>query len=286
MTKTTDKMQEAAQQIIALMKQHGTDWAKPWTATGAAHNVVSGKPYRGSNVLWLSIAAHANGFHSGQWATFKQWKELGATVKKGSKSTPIFFFSSVEREDKETGEKKRFGFWKYYSVFNAAQVDGFEATEPSDAPDWSPAQAAEAFVANTEADIRSGGDKAYYHPTFDYIGMPPREAFESATGYYSTLLHELTHWTGHKSRCDRDLTGGFGGEKYAKEELVAECGAALLCMHLGIEKQPTPQHAKYLNSWMRAIDDDHKVIFTAMSKAQKALDHLEGLQAQMAIAAE
>ena len=272
--------------MLALMDKHGTEWAKPWASLGAPKNAETGKAYRGSNSFWLALTALNKGYDAPIWATFKQWKELGATVKKGSKSTPIFFFSSVEREDKETGEKKRFGFWKYYSVFNAAQVDGFEATKPSDAPEWSPTQAAEAFVANTEADIRSGGDRAYYHPTFDYIGMPPRESFDNATGYYSTLLHELTHWTGHKSRCDRDLTGGFGGEKYAKEELIAECGSALLCMSLGIEKQPTPQHAKYLNSWMRAIKDDHKVIFTAMSKAQKAIDHLEGLQSEMAIAAE
>jgi antirestriction protein ArdC len=116
--------------------------------------------------------------------------------------------------------------------------------------------------------------------------MPARDTFKSATGYYSTLLHELTHWTGHETRCKRDLENSFGSEKYAREELVAECGAALLCMSLGVEKQPTPEHAKYLNSWMQAIKDDYKAIYSAMSQAQKAVDYLEGLQAEQTIAAE
>lgn len=284
MTKTTDKMNEAAQQIIALMKEHGTNWAKPWTGIGGVHNAKSKKPYRGSNIFWLSLSAHAQGFEGNEWATFKQWKELGATVKKGSKATPIFFFSVLERDNKETGEKDKFGFWKSYSVFNAAQVEGYETAKP--ATQFDAIKAAESYVANSGAEIRNGGDRAYYHPIGDYIGMPPREAFESGTGYYSTLLHELTHWTGHKSRCDRDLTGGFGSENYAKEELIAECGAALLCMQLGVEKQATPEHAKYLNNWIQAIGNDYKVIFTAISKAQKAIDHLDSLQESIAIAAE
>lgn len=283
MTKTTDKMEAAAQQIIALMKEHGTNWAKPWTGIGGVHNALTKKPYRGSNIFWLSLAAHAKGYDCNQWATFKQWKELGATVKKGETASPVFFFSVLERDNKETGEKDKFGFWKSYNVFNAAQVDGYTVQAPQE---FDAIAAAETYVANTAADIRHGKDGAFYSPVRDYIGMPPREAFDNASGYYSTLLHELTHWTGHKSRCDRDLTGKFGNADYAREELIAECGAALLCMTLGVEKHATPQHAKYLNNWMQAIGEDYKVIFTAISKAQKAIDYLDSLQESVAIAAE
>lgn len=284
MTKTNDKMKEAAQQIIALMKEHGANWSKPWADIGAQRNAMTKRAYRGSNVLWLSLSAHAQGFDSSEWSTYKQWQELGASVKKGSKATPIFFFSVLERDNKETGEKDKFGFWKSYSVFNASQVEGY--TAPELPKGFNPIARAETFIAQTGADIHHGGDRAYYSPIRDYIALPPMAAFDNPTSYYSTALHELTHWTGHKSRCDRDLTGKFGGEDYAKEELIAECGAALLCMSLGIEKQPTPEHAQYLNNWMKAIGDDYKVIFTAMSKAQKAIDHLESLQGQVAIAAE
>ena len=285
MTKTNDYMKQAAEQIIALMQKHGADWCKPWSGIGAPHNVVTKKAYRGGNAFWLALCAANNDYTSGEWATFKQWKEKGATVKKGEKSTPIFFFSVFEREDKATGEKIVSRFWKHYNVFNAAQVDGYEA-KPVNGETFQPIEAAQAYFANTGAQLRDGGNRAFYHPASDYIAMPPMQAFDNATGYYSTLLHELTHWTGHASRCDRKLTGKFGSEDYAREELVAECGAALLCMNLGIEKQPTPDHAKYLNSWLKVIGSDYKAIFTAMSQAQKAIDHLDSLQEAQAIAAE
>lgn len=287
MTKTKDKMQQAAQQIVELMKTQGTGWVKPWSSTqGAPHNAISGKAYRGSNVFWLGLASYSKGYKSNAWATFKQWSEQGATIIKGEQSTPIFFFTMLEREDKETGEKKRFGLWKYYLVFNSEQVEGWEAPA-IDKPLLSPIENAEQFVSKTGAKIDSGKAGAYFSPIADYIGMPDLQAFDSVEGYYSTLLHELTHWTGHKSRLDRIKSTVFGSEDYAKEELVAECGAALLCVLLGIQKQPTPDHAKYLNSWIKAIEDDHNAIFKAISQAQKAVDYLESLQAKsLAIAAE
>ena len=283
MTKTNDKMKEAAEQIIALMQEHGADWCKPWSGIGGIHNAKSKKAYRGSNIFWLAMASHIKGYESNEWATFKQWQELGASVKKGEKSTAIFFFSVLEKENKETGEQNKFGFWRSYSVFNASQVEGYEATKPQE---FDAIASAEKYALNTGADIRHGESGAFYSPIRDYIGMPAREAFTSASGYYSTLLHELTHWTGHKSRCDRDLSGNFGDADYAREELIAECGSALLCMNLGVEKQATPDHAKYLNNWIKAIGDDYKVIFAAMSKAQKAIDYMDSLQQAQAIAAE
>lgn len=262
--------------MLALMDKHGTDWAKPWASIGAPKNAETGKAYRGSNSFWLALTALNNGYETPIWATFKQWKKLGATIKKGESNTPIFFFSVFEKENKQTGEKETLRFWKHFQVFNAAQVEGYEAPpKPSGADKIA---AAELFIANSGADIRHGGQSAFYKPSADYIQMPPIESFIETEGYYSTMLHELTHWTGHKSRCDRDLTGGFDSENYAREELIAECGAALLCMNLGITKAPTPNHAKYLNNWMQAINNDYKAIFAAMSAAQKAIDYLESLQ--------
>jgi len=285
MNKTTEKMAEAAKQIIALMETEGTNWVKPWSDIGAPHNAISGKAYRGSNVFWLGLASHAKGYKSNAWATFKQWQEKGATVIKGEQSTPIFFFSMLEKKDKETGETKRFGLWKYYLVFNSEQVEGWQAPT-IDKPLLSPIENAEQFVANTGAEIFTGKSGAYFSPISDYIGMPDLQAFDSVEGYYSTLLHELTHWSGHKSRLDRIKSTAFGSEEYAREELVAECGAALLCVLLGVQKQPTPDHAKYLNGWIKAIKSDHRAIFNAISQAQKAVDFLEGLQVRQAMAAE
>ena len=286
MTKTKDAMQAVANEIIDLMREHGTDWAKPWTSKGVAYNLVSGKSYRGMNSFYLGALACARGYDHNAWATFTQWSDKGAKVRKGEKASDIFFFSMIEKDNKETGKKERFGMWRYFKVFNVAQVEGYEMPNQEKQTDIVPVEFAEQFVKNTGAQIRKNDGRAFYHPALDYIGMPERDTFKSATGYYSTLLHELTHWTGHETRCKRDLENSFGSEKYAREELVAECGAALLCMSLGVEKQPTPEHAKYLNSWMQAIADDYKAIYSAMSQAQKAVDYLEGLQAEQAVAAE
>jgi antirestriction protein ArdC len=286
MTKANEKMRQAADQVIALMESEGTNWVKPWTSHGAPHNVVTGKAYRGSNLFFLGLASHVKGYESNSWATFKQWADLGASVKKGEKSTSIFFFSVLEKQDAKTKEKNSFGFWKTYSVFNADQVEGYEA-KTKDKPELSPIASAELFVSNTQASITHEGDRACYIPALDQIKMPNFQAFTGEGEYYSTLLHELTHWTGHASRLDRGKGNSFGSEDYAREELVAECGAALLCVLLGIEKEPTPNHARYLNSWIQAIKDDHKAIFSAMSQAQKAIDYLEGLQsAEQLLAAE
>ena len=279
MTKATEKMRQAADQVIALMESEGTNWIKPWTSHGAPHNVTSGKAYRGSNLFFLGLASHVKGYESNSWATFKQWAELGASVKKGEKSTAIFFFSVLEKQDSKTKEKNSFGFWKSYSVFNADQVEGYES-KTIDKPELSPIASAELFVTNTQASITHEGDRACYIPALDEIKMPNLQSFTCENEYYSTLLHELTHWTGHKSRLERGKGNSFGSEEYAREELVAECGAALLCVLLDIEKEPTPNHARYLNSWIKAIKDDHKAIFSAMSQAQKAIDYLQDLQSK------
>jgi len=277
MSKTTDKMEAAAQKIVDLMEREGTNWVKPWISTAAAHNVVSKKAYRGINTFWLGLAAYANDYTSNEWATFKQWGELGATINKGEKGTDIFFFSRMIKKDAETGKDKSIGFWKYFTVFNANQVSGYQSPVKASESAFS-ISAVDNYISNTGADIVHGKDGAFFSPAADFIGMPNRTDFESVEGYYSTLLHELTHWTGHSSRLDRIVSTSKSDEEYAKEELVAECGSALLCTLLGVTREPTPDHAKYLNSWICHIKDNPKTIFTAMSKAQKAIDFLGEFQ--------
>jgi antirestriction protein ArdC len=172
-------------------------------------------------------------------------------------------------------------------VFNAAQVEGFRL-EPDEAlpdePSFDPIERAEAFAKATGAAITEGGDRACYIPSADMIRMPERRRFTGtdtttpAEGFYSTLCHELVHWSGAKPRLDRDLSGRFGSESYAVEELVAELGAAFLCGDLGITPEPRADHAQYIATWLKVLKDDKKAVFTAASKASEAASWLLAAQ--------
>ena len=279
-------------QIVAQMETCGADWCRPWTATaadGAHANVTSRKAYRGLNVFLTGIAAHDAGYTSNLWGTYQQWADKKAQVRKGEKSTKIVFWKKMDGKpttDTDGNETKTSGgmMCRLYSVFNAAQVDGFDAPV-KDAPvkEALPlVERADSFIAATGATIRHGGSRAYYSPMHDFIGMPHLSAFADTVSYYGTALHELTHWTGHKSRCDRDFSGKFGTDAYAFEELVAELGAAILCGTLGVSVSPREDHAKYLNNWMRVLENNPTSIFTAFSKSQASVDYLYGLQCNSA----
>jgi len=252
-------------------------------------NALTGKRYRGVNVLALWAAAEARGFTTGLWGTYRQWQAKGAQVRKGEKSSLVVFFKdlAVDETNPETGETDRGRrlVAKASYVFNATQVDGFSLPEPA-APS-NPAEVlsqVEAYVTATGARVAFGGEGAFYRPLTDTIHMPDRARFVgSATSsptecLYSTLLHELTHWTGIKPRCVREFGKRFGDDAYAMEELVAELGAAFLCADLGIANTPRPDHAAYISHWLTVLKADKKAIFTAASKAAQAVDYLDGLQ--------
>ena len=279
--------------IIAAIEAGAGQWDMPWHRHGVTHtrpmNALTGKRYRGVNVLALWAAAEARGFTTGLWGTYRQWQEKGAQVRKGEKSSLVVFFKelAVDETNPETGETERGRrlIAKASYVFNANQVDGFVASEPA-AP-ANPAEVLtqiEAYVAATNARVAFGGEGAFYRPLTDTIHMPDRSRFvgsatSSATEcLYSTLLHELTHWTGIKTRCDREFGKRFGDDAYAMEELVAELGAAFLCADLGIANTPRPDHAAYISHWLTVLKADKKAIFTAASKAAQAVDYLDGLQ--------
>lgn len=292
MTTKLDVHQHITQQIVTAIEAGAGQWQMPWYQSANVFtrplNATSGHHYRGINILALWVAAAARNYEHGLWATYKQWQEAGAQVRKGEASTMIVFYKQLDvtsKDDPDTQEKIHFA--RASRVFNVAQVDGFTLPEDA-APERedriTPIDAADAFAAGTGAAIETGGASACYRPSTDTIHMPDRDRFfgsehSSATEtWYSTLLHELTHWSGAKHRLDRDLANRFGDRAYAMEELVAELGAAFLCAELGITNEPRPDHAQYLGFWLDVLKSDSRAVFTAAAKAQSAVDYLKGLQ--------
>lgn len=281
----SDIYQRITDRIIKAIEAGAGVWRMPWHggADGMAPalplNAVSKKPYRGINTVVLWTTAQAEAYPSGVWATYRQWTELGAQVRKGEKASPIIFWTIGDREQQRDAEDQEQGrrsqvFARCYSVFNAAQVDGFEVPILPKRPQAERIAHAEAFFAATGIGIRHGGNRAFYRPAEDHIQMPPFEAFHDPIAYYATLAHEATHATGHPSRCGRDLQARFGDEAYAAEELIAELGAAFLCADLALTSEPRPDHAAYVASWLKVLRNDKRAIFTAAAKAQEAVGWL------------
>lgn len=261
------------------------DCERPWNGidSGMPHNPVGGYNYHGVNVLSLWVAQQNYGYSTADWATYKQWQSKGAQVRKGERSTTTVLFKPFEKE--VDGKTEKFLVARAFSVFNAEQVDGYDVNKPEMTDLTERLAYADNFITATRAAIQHGGNQAFYRPSTDTVHMPDRAAFRntstgSATeGYYSVLLHELTHWTGTKGRCDRELNSGrFGNEAYAFEELVAELGAAFNCANLSISNDPRPDHAQYIASWIKVLKNDKKAIFTAASLAQKAIEYMEAQQ--------
>jgi antirestriction protein ArdC len=273
---------EISDKILSAMESGNLPWIKPWSGKGINNmprNAVSKRAYSGANVLLLWLAAENNGYTSGKWLTYKQAQELGGNVRKGEKSTSIVYASTFEKQN-ENGDKDIIPFLKSYAVFAVEQCEGLEAlqdkpmvlnTEQRDSD-------CEAFVQSTGAIVRHGGGRAYYTSKDDYIMLPPYETFISSNGYYNTALHELVHWSGHETRCNRQFGKRFGDKAYAAEELVAELGAAFMCAEFGYDA--VTQHAAYIQSWIDLIKDDCKAFVTAASKASAAVEYVRGLALQ------
>jgi antirestriction protein ArdC len=290
-TRTGDVYQSITDQIVASIEAGAGTFTMPWhrdTGTSLPTNALTGNTYNGVNVVALWAAAEHRGFTTGYWATYKQWSLLGGQVRKGEKGSVIVFYkqTNVEINNTESGEpeNKSVLYARSSNVFNVEQVDGWQPPRPATPDPKRVLVEVERFVMATFADIRIGGDRAYYRPGTDHIQMPDRDRFTgtetiaATESYYATLLHELTHWTGHAARLDRDLSGRFGREGYAMEELVAELGAAFLCSDLGITNRPRPDHAAYIAHWLAVLKKDTRAIFTAASKANEARRFLTGLQ--------
>lgn len=283
-----DIYQEITDQVIAKLEAgNNGSWRKTW-ACFTDHGLptrANGEHYKGINLFILMLSAKS----TRHWMTFKQAKELGGCVRKGERSTTVIFYKQIEIQDKLTGEDKKIPIMRAYAVFNADQIDDLPAKfypDPAAPQHNEPKiEAAERYLRNTGAIISHGGDRAFYRPGTDQIRLPEFDAFEDAAAYYGMALHELTHWTGAEKRCDRDIKNSFGSKDYAREELVAELGAAFICGALNIETEVRQDHIQYLESWLKVLKADNKAIFKAASLAQKAVDFLDGLQVQIEQAA-
>jgi len=272
-------------QIVNAIEQGVSSWKMPWHTSGkfafSPVNVTSKKPYRGINTVCLWAAAQAKGYERGEWGTYNQWLDRGAQVRKGEKATTVVFWKfandaadSQDGEEHEHATRSRLLFTRGYSVFNAAQVDGYTPKADSETPIEQRIESAEQFFARINAHVVHHGNRAFYSAADDTITMPPFAAFFTPMDYYGTRAHETGHWTSRADRCNRELGKRFGDTAYSMEELVAELTAAFVCAHLGLSTEPRPDHAQYIQSWLKVLKADKRAIFTASSKAQRATDYI------------
>jgi antirestriction protein ArdC len=284
-----DIYEKVTQSVVQLLERGVKPWTQPWSggAGGGMPLRHNGQGYRGINVLILWGQAQEAGYASPYWMTYRQALVLGGQVRKGERSTQVVYYGTAAKDSEpEQGEdgKKLFRFIRTYNVFNAGQIDElpqrFYAGQPAAAPVAERIPELEAFVNRTGADIRYGGGRAFYRIDQDYIQMPEFGAFRDAEQAYSTLNHELTHWTRAESRLKRDMgRKRWGDEGYAAEELVAELGAAFLGAELGLRPDHIEDHAAYIAGWLKVLRDDRRFIFIAAAKAQEAADYLLGRKA-------
>ena len=269
-----DIYQQVTDRIIAQLEQGVIPWHKPWiiSGKGCAISHSTGKPYSLLNQMILG--------KPGEYLTFAQCQKEGGHVRKGEKASFVVFWKWIEQEDEQNpGEIKKIPFLRHFSVFHIDQCEGIKPRHETStaAPSIEPDAAADAII--TDYLTRSGvklvhqeGDRAYYRPSADTVTLPLLAQFKEVAEYYSTAFHELTHSTGHSSRLNRLAKPAFfGSEEYSKEELVAEIGAAALVNHAGLEtKSSFRNSAAYVQSWIKALRDDKRLIVSAAGQAEKA----------------
>lgn len=275
--------------IIAAIRAGAGEFMMPWhrgANDGFPKNAATGKRYHGINIAALWATSMNQGYSSPHWATYLQWTSLGAQVRKGEKGSPIVFYKFDDGDEmsvdvEEVCDRRNAILVRMSYVFNEKQVEGWRSEAARGTTDVTERLiVVEAFVDGLHADIRYGGTIAAYNPLRDYILMPERTCFfgsdtrNATESYYSTLLHEHVHWTGHKSRLNRDLNGHFGDRKYAMEELNAELGAAFLCAELAISVEPRQDHAAYVATWLSILQDDKTAILKAVKTATRAVDYM------------
>lgn len=278
-----DIRQSITDRIIAMLEKGGNEARIRWTKAaqgGFPSNGKSGVAYSGVNVLILWDEAIERGYTSNVWLTYKQAESMGANVRKGEKSVMCAFFEMVKGKESTQSETNQSGFFpmcKPFWLFNLAQIDNLpEAlTKPTEKnAKFNPIDAAEKMLAASGALINHGFDGAFYAPSKDQIYLPERECFTTPENYYSVALHELTHWTGHESRLNRQFGKRFGDDAYAFEELVAELGAAFVVGHVGFVDATIEGHASYVENWLKVLKNDKTAIFTASKQASLAYDFI------------
>lgn len=261
--------------ILEALARGVVPWRKPWR-TEAPKNLVSRREYRGVNVLLLQ----SQPFESPFWLTFNQARELGGTVKRGERGTPIVFWKVTDREESDGTVSKGF-LLRYFTVFNVHQTEGVEAPRGVERASFNPIEACDEVIGSyfIPPSVVHGGSQACYVPSKDEVRMPPKESFASPEEYYSTLFHELCHSTGAAHRLARKGVvdaARFASHDYSFEELIAECGSAFLAAHAGISPATLENSAAYIASWAKKLRSEPRWIIEAASQASKAADLILG----------
>lgn len=284
-----DVMATTVATLVDAIEAGAGEWRMPWHHTGTIGmpvNVSTGQPYSGGNVLALWGAAFAHGWPTQQWATYKQWASLGAQVRKGETGTGAIYWKvkpaeTITEVDAETGEEveltsaARVQWARSFTLFNAAQVDGWTTTHTTGEVEAGPLAD---WFANIPARVLWGMGDPCYRPAADVVVMPAPDAFRHDESRWATLAHELAHWTGHPARLNRVFGKRFGDDAYAAEELVAELSSAFTCATLGIPTEARTDHAAYLASWCRVLKADPGILWSVAGKASAATNHLASYQ--------
>ncbi|GAN80393.1 zincin-like metallopeptidase domain-containing protein [Acidocella aminolytica] len=301
---SNDYAQKVAAVLIEQLKQGTAPWIKPWQPgvdRSLPYNGSTGVPYKGANSLYLYAVGQLRGYGDNRWMTYVQAEKLGAQVRRGETSTQIQFWQWSSRvamtDDAGQPLKNDKGEPLYQiiqhekplirsaNVFNAAQIDGLPPSEVRPVPPVEERhERAARLLEASQAIIREvSGDRAYYSLTTDEITIPDRRQFvaqdgtAALDGFFATALHELGHWTGHPDRLDRDIAHPFGSDAYAREELRAEIASLMLGEELGIGHDPG-QHAAYVGSWIKALENDPQEIFRASTAAQNIMNYVLGFE--------
>src|SRR5205085_876816 len=265
--------------IVERLEAGTRPWVQPWTGASVSRPLrACGTPYQGINVLWLWMAAEAAGHSSPYWMTYRQSQLLGSQVRKGERGTVAIFcrtYQAEEADEDDDAEGSRIRrVLKSFTVFNACQIDGLPGRyfpEPRPVPPPTERDSVlDRFFAAVPAKIRHWGAEAAYSPVLDQVTMPEPGLFRDLDHYRATLAHELSHWTGHQNRLARQMSGRFGSEAYAMEELVAELSSAMLGAELGLPVGHLDHHASYLASWLKVLKADSRAILTVAAKAEEA----------------
>ena len=292
-TDRRDHYQEVTDRIVAALEAGTRPWRQPWEngAPGVPVNATTGKRYHGVNVLLLAMTSFALGGDP-RFCSYKQAADHGWQVRKGEKGTIVFFFKRMLLEDRDAApdaedRTKAIPLLRAYTVFCASQLDGIPAYVAPDARDvpWRRPEAADLILANSKAVVRLGGDRAFYSPDHDYIQLPEPASFHGPQQFAAVALHEAAHWSGARSRLDRDLTGRFGSEAYSREELRAEVASVFIGATLGLPCD-IPNHANYIASWAQNLKQDKREIFRAAADAQRIADYLLAFHPDYAEAGE
>jgi len=287
LTPPSDIYQTVTDRIVAAIEAGAGEPVMPWHRTGLSSvipiNAVTGNRYRGINIVSLWSAAQHRDYPHGVWASYKQWREIGAQVRKGETSSPVVFYKEfeVEPDPEATDDDGKRRVARASHVFNCAQVDGYVPADPvPPLPAIERDATAQAFVDATGADIGIGGEQAYYRPATDHIQMPDEHLFRNpdthirSQDWFCVLSHELAHWSGAKHRLDRQFGKRFGDQAYCAEEMCAELTSAFTVTALGLTPQPRVDHARYIEHYLNLMKADKSAIFAAAAKAAQSSDYL------------